>query len=1082
MGDWWKISDEDKRAILLLEVVGLLHDLGKLSDRFLKSQAKDRDYRYAYKLVSDPARVFLIEHELQGVKGETSNRERVRQLLNMKSVWHDPTVATELLSRFNQSRRTTERVDRIVEELGKIAAGMSSPDDAKIVLGGLKAAFEILGWLDVADAPSHDAPFRERSDLSDVLASFIIEGWDGQVYSLAELLSVTAVRHAEMTWSPWLGKAMEPAKLVSCLHGASHYEKEEPPNNKQEYQDMYRASPFGHEERIEVEKDKGLSAALKALPLERIGEVLTEKRRDWLEEMRLLLTRGQGDTRRPTNEVTLWDWGYTVASFVKAALPSILHRSGPTDLNMLRWRVLRVNIDLLGLYGKAHKVTDLLGSQAAVNGAFAEVKTLLEETYPIANELYRDATGIYFLFPDFDLPNELKEQILHCFDLDLRPIIELGSEAISAADLDAKKDTESAKLIARPRDAALKALERPIRTDNLYTWEAEWKDAKTEACTACGLRPVGYPHEGSEAEKALRLSEWADQEKAERRHVCRICLDRRGRRSQDWVAGGRKDTIWIDEVADLNGRFALVVARFDLDGWLDGRLVHTIVVADEEKELTKNPSPARLRRIWATTQTFWEAVPHLRDECDRPVFPPTGPRLEIRGSFVPDDPRRGLGAYHVYELNLGASTLSVVWKPPQQGRGGRFISIDNLAYTAKQQGWPVPAQLKDEDRDSYDRRQAQEAAERLMAQLDGARFFVIEEPAGYGGKNKRLGLVTEVRVSKLEDVYTPIIPILAEPSRFMALVPASRALDVAQAIKSKYECEMGKVRDRLPLHLGLIFAPRRTPLRAVLEAGQAMLTTVEEDWTKRGQMWEVLSVHKKALDDCQNVIEQVALVLAIPGQGADSKPDQQSRTVAWSVRTVMEDGKTRDSWYPHLLTEKPTKPQKPEEELKLSKVHIAKLKQGAKVWVRPSCFDFEFLDTSARRFDVSYDEHGRRRERPTRPYLLEDLERLDELWSLMQHLETTQINAVGGTIETARRDWEVGWGEEAERDRVFCRFVEDTLAEANWPREMRWCDIDQTERDNLVTAAVRGELTDVLELRMEILKQRPEREREEAIQ
>ncbi|MBU1247394.1 MAG: hypothetical protein KKB70_01745, partial [Proteobacteria bacterium] len=48
-------------------------------------------------------------------------------------------------------------------------------------------------------------------------------------------------------------------------------------------------------------------------------------------------------------------------------------------------------------------------------------------------------------------------------------------------------------------------------------------------------------------------------------------------------------------------------------------------------------------------------------------------------------------------------------------------------------------------------------------------------------------------------------------------------LAVAQAIKEKYEREMGKVRNRLPLTLGAVYFGRRTPLAAALDAGRRIL-------------------------------------------------------------------------------------------------------------------------------------------------------------------------------------------------------------------------------------------------------------------
>ena len=56
-----------------------------------------------------------------------------------------------------------------------------------------------------------------------------------------------------------------------------------------------------------------------------------------------------------------------------------------------------------------------------------------------------------------------------------------------------------------------------------------------EICSVCGLQPVGSPIEGTNPEKEEKLNGWAGQKKAEERHVCRICLNRRDRRAQKWA-------------------------------------------------------------------------------------------------------------------------------------------------------------------------------------------------------------------------------------------------------------------------------------------------------------------------------------------------------------------------------------------------------------------------------------------------------------------------------------------------------------------------------------------------------------------
>ena len=57
----------------------------------------------------------------------------------------------------------------------------------------------------------------------------------------------------------------------------------------------------------------------------------------------------------------------------------------------------------------------------------------------------------------------------------------------------------------------------------------------------------------------------------------------------------------------------------------------------------------------------------------------------------------------------------------------------------------------------------------------------------------------------------------------MVIVPADKALQVMRAIKEKYEKEVGKVRNRLPMVAGIVFADARTPLSAILDAGRQIL-------------------------------------------------------------------------------------------------------------------------------------------------------------------------------------------------------------------------------------------------------------------
>jgi hypothetical protein len=304
----------------------------------------------------------------------------------------------------------------------------------------------------------------------------------------------------------------------------------------------------------------------------------------------------------------------------------------------------------------------------------------------------------------------------------------------------------------------------------------------------------------------------------------------------------------------------------------------------------------------------------------------------------------------------------------------------------------------------------------------------------------------------------------------MALVPADRSLDILQQIKLKYEREMGKVRNRLPLHLGAVYFSRRTPLRAALDAGQAMLKRQSVP-----RIWQVTATQQGALPSAKSQLAagthqfQHTITLTLQEGG---------NTIDWHVPAVMGDGTTPDNWYPYVFFQQdsngnsqPTGRQRAFNDTHGKwLVHAGDLQVGDQVTFVPSTFDFEFLDTTARRFEIHYDADGRRASRRTRPFYLEDLDRLETLWGYLKQLQPAQRYQVVSTIEATREAWHgTDSNGQSLTDPVFRQFVADTLAGAEW-RGDAWQS--QDARDRLIQAGVRGELADLLELRMEIMKER----------
>lgn len=954
---FWRPNDAQKHAILLLEALGLIHDLGKLSDNFLQSQAPssgiNHKHNYNHNLLADPRQVAIY----QVLKPVSSN----------------------------------QATDQVQE------------------------------WLN--EATNHPCAFSERADLTTILNQVVFTDWAGVTYTFAELVPLVARPGLNAIspndWQTVLNKTMQPGLLVGMLHGVAHIEKEGNPKQfKQPYTNVFRSSPFGREERIETITRQELSDALMDLPLGSIQQITSNRRQEWLAKMRTEMRRGLADNRRPHNEVSLWDWGYIVASMTKAAATYIFKNGWPADLNHLPFRILRINLNRLEYYTRCDKISDLLGVRQASDDAFEQVRKLLEESYALGNCIYSDETGAYYLLADLYSDAEmesLRQEIQKQFPPDLRPQVHWG-EQVTAGQLDQNK-SQASKLIAEPRQQALR--EPLISTDNnLYRFETEWGQGRpknAEICTVCGIRPVGYPSQELvqiEAEKE-GLAPWATQDKARQRNICRICLNRRGRRAQQWVESGLSGTIWTDEVADNNGRLALFVGKLGLEGWLDGALLSTINVTQDK---TKIPSPARLYRIAETARAFWEQV-------SSNLTPDVVKQRPFRLALYPDQ-SLNLGDFHAYELNVDGTALSVVWDT----QGKRFLTADNL-----------------------DRFIQSIQPDQLPSKLQG-RTFEILEPSEFGQSRQILGTLTIKRVEIL-DGYYPYIPLLAEPSICLMLVPADKSLALTQAVKRNYEVQMGKVRDRLPLYLGLIYAHRRTPIRAVLEAGRTMLNMAGPFDMNSGAGWEGWRLVGNKLP---NHAERELVF---------------DNGITWRIPILTGDCSIKDEWYPRLYEGDnwAKKASRHVEDLRERNPNIPPDK-GWKTWVRPSRFDFTFLDTTARRFEIHYDEHGRRPCR-TRPFYLEDLDRLEQLWQYLTRLNTAQRHQVIRTIEDTREMW---YGSDPDgastTDPVFRQFVADTLAGAEWPKSQPWSTIPAKWQDNLIQAGCHGELADLAELYMEILK------------
>ncbi len=688
---------------------------------------------------------------------------------------------------------------------------------------------------------------------------------------------------------------------------------------------------------------------------------------------------------------------------------------------------------------------------------------------------------------------------------ELKPIIKVSESSRGAANLG--KELEDKKVIFNQPFA--KNIKR------------KWDNVKAPICKVCGLKPCKREDKG-----------YSD--------LCEDCQEVRSSRARVWY-GERiryKSTIWIDEVCDKNGRVGVIVGAFDLDNWLNGMWLNTTftktlddlkeeypkvfheiccwenlinavkealdknlpeseisfkksdgnnikvkelfkalapeayynqkakdffnaIVKNREEDFVKwayydeqtdidslssdqkarllilalfrkNPSFARIRRIWETTKGFWDQIESLiKDKLDKKE------RTKI---IFKIPPAIDLKPFMAYTLKIKGISIPVLYVDR-----GEFLIIET---------WDV---LK-----------VSGINEKFLEENLRKGNFELWQPSEYKEESKKLYPKSDVGMPKFVGItkdpeYCPYITILKEPTIFVALIPLQRSLDIIKLIKKEYEIQFSKVQNRLPIKLGLIAFKRKYPLYVVLDAVKRFLN--EEIGEK---VFEIKRTDRiSAEENCKKFDGRLGNYARI------IELSKNHRKFIAYISYSTGDPSFKDVFYPYVMVKDGKSGietlvyRKYSEKHGISNLvkikHVSELSESEEMFFEPSLFDFVFLDSNIRRFDV-----GRERRhwlftnsinRP-KPYLLWDIDNFEKLWELIiekLELTTTQIMNLYEMLISKLNEWEIRKPpaellnsenkENKEKAKVFERLVDNAIKST--PLRLKVVESEETRKGRI---------------------------------
>lgn len=858
---------------------------------------------------------------------------------------------------------------------------------------------------------------------------------------------------------------------------------------KQHSQNTVISTPFGYtKEKIELDFLKKCFKILAEKMIEVFQNYEKDKnirtlRKEILNNVKDVFVHALGETRVPANDVSLWDHSYSTATIFKTELSRLALGEGYRAHNLSR-RIFGICWNGERFINNGKKVADILVRKNIIEKIKRNIRKEFEVNYPLGNVIYEDINGIYITFPELDdycktkkIVRECAEKALYIIKViskcEIWPFFTLSAPKQNLTVItDELKYAESMKKI--PKMSPVIFIDNgSIERDKIwleYMYQKGKADESNKViwdiCSVCKIRKK---NEGDER--------------------CKYCKRRNETRIDKWLRN-RRTTIWIDEIADVNNRYALLNLNFNLEKWLDGTMISTIFSQTYEDWFYGSRSKSKknieilydfntrqsLNPDLQTVYKILEIIINNRNNKEKALDTFFDENLGIKSDYrkhiknikeriAPAPFNEKNLAKYLFTQNASPARISRILREVEEFWETVLVQISEKIYPAPGSIWKRMKFSIDKDTlvlknnetiDDYSRKPLIIKIENLEPEnvhvlYDSCEgeFFSIESLEKFSYKNLKGAVAVKIALKEKCFNY------LATEEK-----PDDNKLDVQNIQDIKIENL--QLDDYIP-----VIELEKTPdsLRLLVPAYDSIkiLQLVTELYNERFKK----VIGKLPLNAGLLVANRkfpLYVMLETGERMLNRKEFKQPEYMEpwWDLSFVQND-----RFYKYY-------PIRKSEEGHYTLDDLVPISKGQFYELYPGYFDFDLLSGTNDRYKINYSKDSRSRMGgdytllSARPLYFHQIAEIVELWEILKNnLSSSQLNFLEQVLMEKKKEW--ANVRDDEKSQVYRYFAEATLKEAFGGK---WVELSEETKDLLKRAANNDLLLDTLTLFNHILKDR----------